>query len=90
MPRSVLYCSVLDIVGNIPQFEDILDLYYHCKICSEPQAYLEQEIFLQHVQQNHSEYWRPSAMLGKCSKRCPLSGRFVLALCSDELYGIRH
>ena len=36
--------------------DEVLELYYHCKTCSEPQAYLEQAIFLEHVQDNHPEY----------------------------------
>lgn len=46
---------IADIVRTMPQFNDVLELYYHCKICSAPQAYLEQESFLQHVQEAHPE-----------------------------------
>ena len=36
--------------------DDVLELYYHCKFCAEPQAYLEPETFLDHMKQTHAEY----------------------------------
>ena len=50
------FLSFSDIIGGVPQLDEVLELYYHCKTCSEPQAYLEQAIFLEHVQDNHPEY----------------------------------
>ena len=43
----------------MPRWGDVLELYYHCKLCSDPQAYLEQEAFLMHVQEFHADHYQP-------------------------------
>ena len=54
-----LICYALVITRNVTQYDALLELYYHCKMCQAPQAYLEAESFVTHVQECHAAYYQP-------------------------------
>ena len=57
------------LLKAVPQsLENVVELYYRCKLCSAAEAYLDLEQFVEHIEQDHPSYCQPSlptASVGK-------------------------
>ena len=49
----------IELTRLVPNLNDVLELFYRCRICGDATAFVDQQSFLEHLKEKHSNVLFP-------------------------------